>query len=184
MHHEVEQKFPLTDSTRVVAQFNALGAVWREPIELVDSYFALPARDFATTDEALRIRRVGEQNFVTYKGPKLDALTKTRREIEIAFAAGREGFEQLSEMLLALGFRRVADVRKLRRPGEVRWNGQSIELALDQVEGVGSFLELEISAEPAALDAARQTLLALAEELGLPQPERRSYLEMLLQGGR
>ena len=43
----------------------------------------IPCRDFAQTDEALRIRTVGDTSFVTYKGPKLDATTKTRRELEL-----------------------------------------------------------------------------------------------------
>ena len=53
-----------------------------EPAEQVDTYFSHPARDFAATDEALRIRSIDQENFVTYKGPKLDATTKTRREID------------------------------------------------------------------------------------------------------
>lgn len=181
MHHEVEQKFPVADVLPFVERLTLLGAVWGEPIVQVDSYFAHPARDFAQTDEALRIRRVGEQNFVTYKGPKLDALTKTRRELELPIAGGELGYDHFAELLVALGFRRVADVRKSRRPGALRWNGQHVEIALDQVERVGSFVELEISADESQLDAARQTLLRLAEELALPTPERRSYLEMLLQ---
>ena len=178
--HEVEQKFPVTDSQALAAQLTSHGAVWFDPIEQVDTYFAHPSRDFATTDEALRIRRVRNENFVTYKGPKLDLLTKTRRELELPIAPGSSGCEQFGELLMLLGFRPVAEVRKSRRPGRLPWKGETVEIALDEVDGVGSYFELEILSEEAHLEWARQTLLSLAEALSLPAPERRSYLQLLL----
>jgi len=183
MHHEVEQKFPVADAASLVASLTLQGAAWRDPIEQVDTYFAHPSRDFAQTDEALRIRRVGNENFVTYKGPKLDALTKTRRELEFLLATGPMRHEQFGELLEALGFRRVADVRKVRRPGTLHWSGQPVELALDEVDGVGTYFEAELSANEGELDRARQALLDLARVLALPPPERRSYLELLLTSG-
>ena len=69
-----------------------------------DRYFAHPSRDFARTDEALRLRRIGEFNFITYKGPKLDATTKTRREIEIGLADGQQAATDAAELLAAIGF--------------------------------------------------------------------------------
>ena len=51
-----------------------------------DTYYQHPCRDFSRTDEALRIR-VRRFNghfeaFLTYKGPKIDEVSKTREEIE------------------------------------------------------------------------------------------------------
>ena len=150
------------------------------PQNQIDRYYAHPARDFAQTDEALRIRRVSESNFVTYKGPKLDQQTKTRREIEIPLPPGEEGFSQFAALLEALGFRIVAEVRKLRRIARIDWQGFHVEVALDDVEGVGHFVELEIAADPAQLAGAKAALATLAEHLGLQGGERRSYLELLL----
>ena len=85
---EVEQKFRVADTEGVRKKLVALGATFHEPIRQVDLYFAHPQRDFAQTDEALRLRQVGSENYMTYKGPKLDQNTKTRHEIEVGLAAG------------------------------------------------------------------------------------------------
>lgn len=180
MHYEVEQKFRVAGHAAVADRLTALGAVAAGEQAQNDLYFAHPARDFARTDEALRIRSVGERNFVTYKGPKVDTTTKTRRELELPLAAGAAGRQQFAELLEALGFRRVAEVRKRRALYALGYQNRSVEVALDDVDGVGTFVELELSADEAGLAAARECLAALAAELGLSQPERRSYLELLL----
>src|SRR6185295_14932137 len=107
MSFEVEQKFPVTDLPALEARLAGVGAREEKVLSQVDQYFAHPARDFARTDEALRIRRVDAENLVTYKGPKLDAATKTRREIELPLAPGDQGAKSFAELLQALGFRPV-----------------------------------------------------------------------------
>ena len=88
VQYEVELKFLLPDSREILAQLAGLGAVAAAPVEQVDRYFNHPARDFGVTDEAFRIRSVGDANCMTYKGPILDPVTKSRREIEVSFADG------------------------------------------------------------------------------------------------
>ena len=85
--YEVELKFRLADEVAIITQLAALGAVAGEQVEQCDLYLNHPQRDFAQTDEALRIRRDGSQNVSTYKGPRVDSQTKTRREIEISLLA-------------------------------------------------------------------------------------------------
>jgi adenylate cyclase class 2 len=144
-----------------------------------DHYFNAPDRDFAKTDEALRIRRIGPNNRVTYKGPKRDAHTKTRTEIEVPLADGEGTAEDFSRLLVKLGYRPVAVVRKVRRTFHLTRDGFDLAVTLDQVHDVGPFAELEIGVEEDQLDSARTTLLRVAAELGLRNSERRSYLEML-----
>ncbi len=177
---EVEQKFAAADLEGVERLMAAEGSAFAPPVAQVDRYYAHPVRDFAQTDEALRIRRVGEANFVTYKGPKLDPRTKTRREIELALQPGEDGFAQFASLLEALGFRPVAEVRKQRRIARLQWQGFPLEVALDDVQAVGRFVELETAADPADAEAAKAALASLAGRLGLEANERRSYLELLL----
>jgi adenylate cyclase class 2 len=179
MHYEVEQKFPLADPAAVQARLAVLGAEFHTPIDQVDLYFRHPSRDFAQTDEALRLRQVGEQNFITYKGPKIDLQTKTRRELELPLLGGHEAHQKFAELLKALGFLPVATVKKRRSLAEIHWQGFQVECALDDVDGAGLFIELEISADGQSLESASRTLANLADELNLKNPERRSYLELI-----
>ncbi len=183
MHWEVERKFRVADVGDIERRLARLGATIEPPIEQCDQYFAHPARDFAQTDEALRIRRVGQQNFITYKGPKIDATTKTRRELELPLAPGAAAAHDFAELLAALGFRAVLEVRKSRRTANALWQRYHVEAALDEVAGLGQFVELELQADSDGVDAAREALASLAASLGLTADERRSYLELLLAAG-
>jgi adenylate cyclase class 2 len=180
MKYEVEQKFPVADVAAVEGGLAQRGVGVSQPQAEVDLYFAHPARDFARSDEALRIRRQGPLSSITYKGPKIDQTTKTRREIELPLPPGEESAAAWAELLEVLGFRPVAEVRKLRRKVEIPWQGRCVQGSLDEVEGLGSFVELELVEDEAGVESARACIASLAESLGLRESERRSYLELLL----
>jgi adenylate cyclase class 2 len=177
---EVEMKFPIRDWTYLVRKLAAWGGQERETVQEQDHYFNAPDRDFARTDEALRLRRVGSSNYLTYKGPKKDPETKTRLEVEVPLAPGHEPAQALTQLLEHLGYRPVALVEKERQVLQVDKGGYSLSVCLDDVKKVGRFVELEILAPDDQVDSARRVLLAAANELGLDTSERRSYLELLL----
>jgi adenylate cyclase, class 2 len=181
MSFEVEQKFAVTDLADLRDRLRKAGVQWQGQVCQADHYFAHPARDFAQTDEALRIRQSDTRTFVTYKGPKIDATTKTRREIELPLPDGQTVADDWQRLLDALGFTPVACVRKRRHKGTLVWQQAAIDIALDDVDGVGQFVELEREADEETLDVARQQILSLAEHLGLSDAQRRSYLEMFLE---
>jgi adenylate cyclase, class 2 len=178
---EVEVKYRADNWEPIQAQLLTWGALSHEPRQDVDQYFNAPDRDFAKTDEAVRLRRIGMSNYLTYKGPKREAETKTRKEIELAIAPGEAAAQLAVEWLTSLGYRSVAVVRKTRQIWTFHRGGFALEACFDRVDGVGQFVELEIQAEEAAFEAAKQVILQTAAELGLVQQERRSYLGLLLQ---
>jgi len=177
---EVELKFPLVAGSPTIEQIaDRLEAIGARPMPLRhqnDHYYAHPGRDFARTDEALRIREDEDRVQLTYKGPLIDEVAKTRCELE----TGIDSAEIAAEILESLGFRPVRVVAKQRRPFELSWQGVSVEAVIDRVEGLGDFVELETISDPDSHQAARDHLLALAAELGLERSERRSYLCLLL----
>jgi len=133
-----------------------------------DTYFSHPLRDFSESDEALRVRRVGDNYTLTYKGPKLDSVSKTREELEVVTAP------EMNQILKRLGFRPVARIRKTRR----NYSREGMILSIDDVENLGTFIELEAdSNRPEDV----KDLLKIFETLNL-ESETRSYLELFLEG--
>ena len=178
---EVEQKFAIDgESETFLQRLCELDAKPLGEVKQSDAYFNHPVRDFRETDEAMRIRSVGELNFLTWKGPKQQGVTKTRREIETPLGDGAVVAAQFGQVLEILGFRPVATVRKTRRRFELVRDEHQFEIAFDQVDGVGCFAEVELIVDQDQLAAAQAAVVGLAAECGLTRVERRSYLAMLL----
>ena len=79
---------------------------------------------------------------------------------------------------MMLGFEPVRPVEKTRACSISPGKGGDLELAVDSIDELGTFLEIEAMAEENERDAARDAILRLAERLGLKNPERRSYLAL------
>ena len=167
-HDEVRHKLKSLDAERV-------GAVVQE-----DTYYDAPHRDFAETDEALRVRRespeYGESTaYLTYKGPLIEEASKTREEAETAVADGTA----LVDVLAGLGFDPAAAVHKERE----RYRVDGYTVTLDTVKGLGEFVEVETDVDSRGeVEEARDRAEGILERLGL-DPEagiRTSYLGMVL----
>lgn len=135
--YEVELKVR-ADHERVRDALAARDADRERRVRQVDTYYDAPHRDFARTDEALRIREEidlesgDETTELTYKGSLVEDASKTREEHETAVCnpAGIEG------ILDGLGFEPAATVEKLREAFSV--GGYTV--ALDTVAGLGGKL--------------------------------------------
>jgi adenylate cyclase class 2 len=181
MSYEVEQKYRVRQMVALRTRLEAMGAEFHPGKDQVDRYFAHPSRDFAATDEAFRLRRDGTVNRITYKGPRLDTATKTRREIELSLPVGQDYLEEFSQLLRALGFQSVTEVKKHRTSCDIAWRERVVEVSLDEVTDVGSFVELELVSDEGQIEEAQQIIGSLAAELDLDETVRRSYLELLLE---
>jgi pantoate--beta-alanine ligase len=177
---EIEQKYAHVDFDRLQRHLHALGAGAPEVHDEADHYFNAPDRDFARTGEAFRLRRVDQDSVLTFKGPRQSAAVKVRRELEVALPSGDEAARQHQELLVLLGYRPVAVVRKRRASYTLKREGFHFEVCLDDVAGVGRFAEVEVLAPPEVAEAATAALTRLAGELGLSEVEPRAYLNLVL----
>ncbi|OTF11720.1 class IV adenylate cyclase [Halorubrum sp. SD612] len=187
---EVEIKVPADlDATR--ERLREVGAEHVAAKRQRDTYYDAPHREFAETDEALRIRREmslsdGEGSAssaddpaatITYKGPLLDEASKTRAEHE----TGVDDGEALAAALSGLGFEPAATVEKRR----VFWAYDGFTVTLDAVTGLDEYVEIERAVESEGeVDAAREAAIEALDRLGLDADDqvRTSYLGLLLAG--
>lgn len=171
---EVESKYRSPGNDKVEKALARLGAELVAEHEMEDLYFRHPSRDFGETDEALRLRRAGAVSELTYKGPRMRMEhTKAREEITLP-AVDPLAAQRIVERL---GFREFMTVRKTRR--EYRYD--KIRVAVDSVDGLGEYIELELITEEPMRAAA--LIEKMRMDLGLSEPEPRTYLELLKENG-
>ena len=174
---EVEVKAKIENFQDMEKKLEKLGAIKSKKEFQEDIYFNSPIVDFAKTDEALRIRTTKENDntniFITYKGPKINSESKTRKEIEIKI----EDSAKCSEIFQHLGFEKVRAVKKNRQ----YYTYENFEISLDDVEGLNPYMEIEIALEDGSdYSEAQDKIFELFKELGITDGfERTSYLELL-----
>lgn len=174
--YEVEVKVP-ADIEAVAERLDELEAEQVDTVIQVDTYYDAPHRNFAETDEAFRVRREtrkGETTAkVTYKGPLLEAESKSREEFE----TGVEDGDDIDAIVRHLGFEPAATVRKNRRVYELR----EYHVTLDAVDDVGEFVEVERETD-ADIEPVREGAYEVLRDLELDpnDQQRTSYLGMLL----
>ena len=176
---EVEVKAHVTSFSDIKSKLKEIGAIKSDKEHQIDTYFNnINLRDFEKTDEALRIRKTtindSESKIIlTYKGAKIDNISKTRKEIEVTI----EDFEKMNSILENLGFKAVADVEKYRTTYLIN----NYILSLDQVHKVGKFIEIEktiLDSEKFGLEL--DEIFKLFKKLGIEDGfERKSYLELM-----
>jgi adenylate cyclase class 2 len=182
---EVEIKFRVNDIAELERRLQQFGGTeFGEPVTESDSFYQHPCRNFVQTDECLRLRnRVlpdgTSEHSLTYKGPKIDPSTKTRQEIEMTIAEP----ERWESLLTALGFCQSASVQKFRRRQRLTVNHRHVEIVLDTLpalpESARLFVEMEVLATEEELEECRVLILGIAEQLGLSDPIRDSYLKLV-----
>lgn len=169
---EAEIKFKVENLDEVEKKVKEFAEFVTEKSEH-DIYFNSPLRDFRESDEALRLRKDNEGVSITYKGPKIESKTKTRREVKIKIDDYNSGVE----LLESLGFSKSGTVSKKRKI----YKNEDIIICLDSVEELGDFVEIEVQTELSSLDLSISRIFGIAEKLGFREDQsiRKSYLELL-----
>ena len=190
---EVEIKVRITDPEEMRNNFETKNWAYKCSLLHEDTYFNMPEglRDFRKSDEALRIRKYTEFNrndkdskeiskfFITYKGAKLNANTKTRKELESLIDEG----DKVREILKLLGFKEVFTVKKERELYFFQYKNHHIEALIDYLPILKShFIEVEYQTESTKeIDAAQEILFDFLSTLGIKREESiiKSYLELI-----
>ena len=169
---EVESKYHSPGNDKVEKALVKLGAKKIAEGTIEDTYFSHPGRDFGKTDEALRLRKRDDGSELNYKGPRMKVESlKAREEITLkvdnSLAAQR--------IVERLGFKEVCSIKKKR----ASFIYDKMRVDLDDVEGLGEFVEIEILTE----SPERTSLLfeTAVKELELDKAEPMTYFELILE---
>jgi len=179
---EVEVKASVRNLAALEAVLAARGVSLSKPVSQDDAVFVRETgslETFLANGLFLRLRTSGESKvlftakFNANRNAEQDMVAE-EHETEIA---SRVEMERILELM---GFKEAVRVMKMRRSGK---QGE-YEFCLDDVEGLGSFIEIEkLVANESDVENAHQELIGLLSELGIDASDRftKRYDVMMLE---
>ncbi|MCX6786422.1 MAG: class IV adenylate cyclase [Candidatus Kaiserbacteria bacterium] len=136
MKFEIEVKAKITDISTIVSKLGKIGCALSEPIIQDDYIFNQKGVDLNNHEHNTPVLRIREQNgkiFFTLKKNRSSELDCVEKEIEVSDR------NELKDIIELLGFEQTVEVHKRRRKG----NYGNYEICLDEVQELGSFIEVE-----------------------------------------
>ena len=135
---EIEVKAQLNNKETVLQELEKLGCVLSEPITQIDTVYAKivgSVSEYAKNDHFLRIREKSDGRYIfTVKAdPTKHALVKTEHETEILNPV------EMRKAIFLMGYHIANKLTKIRQIGHYK----DYEICVDEVEGLGSFIEVE-----------------------------------------
>ena len=133
---EIEVKYRVGDPTEVVAALATRGVTLSDPVLQDDQAYAPSTWSYGLSKISVPFARLRTQNgrhLFTVKTPIANELDCAEQECEISDR------EQMHEALIAMGFRPTVQLVEWRRSGRAG----DMTLCLDEVTGLGAFLEVE-----------------------------------------
>ncbi len=143
-----------------------MGCVFSKRLEQRDRTFlekGITPSQIASGINVLRIRRQGEKSFFTLKRHDTNELDCIEKETEISDP------EELEDVLKFLGCHLDVVINKKRR--KTKFKG--MEICLDEVEGLGFFIEVEkLTQENSDSLKIQEELFQFLESLGISREDR------------
>lgn len=172
MQKEIEVKAKVESFEEVKKQLSLLGCSFSDPARQVDDLFVNFEGDYAEFQGGanfLRIRKETKSQktriLFTLKQPQSNELDCIEKEVEISDAV------QMGEALILMGYHQVLTVSKTR----VKTTYKDIEICLDTVDGLGTFIELEkiVSTDnDGGAEIIQEELFGFLETLGIKREDR------------
>ncbi len=153
---EIEMKFKVYNPEEMYSLLKKKGCLLNASVQK-DTIYVQNLNDTESKEGAifLRVRKTDEKIELTYK--RKSSKANEAREIEF----GVDSYELANEFLKALGFKEWVQVNKKRTHTKYG----DFNLCLDEVERLGTFLEIEILVEKDDDVDYEKRILEVAEEL-------------------
>jgi len=176
---EVEAKIAISEEEklRILEKLRSMCPLERiRESEEEDVFFANPNDPSFGMDKTLKLRRSNNGAKLIFKSRRATKGLKENLEVEVRIKEGDEG--NLLHLLELLGFKESVVIRKKR----LSFSVDGCTVNLDDVKGLGSFLEIEVLASEGNADDAYDKIVSLLSALGLSHKKLifKGYAEMMV----
>ena len=160
---EIEVKYHVDDLEGILAALKSQGVDVSDPFHQDDQAYAPAGWAFGDSKlgvSFLRLRTVAGRHYFTLKQPAANDQACLEYETEVADR------DAMHHATLHMGFKPTVHIAKTRRTASIG----DCSLCIDDLEGVGAFVEAEQMAPDDDADAlaVQAKLAALVESLGVP----------------
>ncbi|MEK7586712.1 MAG: class IV adenylate cyclase [Patescibacteria group bacterium] len=176
---EIEIKLKVDNFEEIEKKLKERGCILSQPISQHDVIYSQKGskKEFEQANEGdviIRIRHLKDSAQLNLKQQRSGEMDNLEYETEV------KDPKEMHKILETLGWKPVVEVKKLRRKGKLG----EYEICLDQVEKLGTFIELEkLTADDADPLEVREELFRELESLGLSRfdEETRGYDTQIFQ---
>ncbi len=163
---EIEIKYPVSKLVfaKVKKTLAKIATVEKESHE-IDTYYNAPHRDFLAPKyayEYLRLRHKNGKCILNYK--HLYPEDKREKTHSDEYETALEKHDQIQHILTSLNFKEYLVVDKKRITFD--YKGE-LEIAMDEVKGLGLFIEIETKKDSGTVTEARKAITAFAKKIGI-----------------
>lgn len=162
---EIEVKARVENIEDIKKSLEGRGCIFSQAVEQYDRVFietSLTYNDVGIGVPVARIRSQGGRHIFTLKKPIGNMLDKQEHETEVADP------EELKACLEMMGYKQALQIRKKRL--KTKYNGD--EICLDEVEELGSFIEMERLTENEDPQEVQEELYGFLEQIGVKREQR------------
>ena len=157
---ELEKGFVLNDNHLIKEEAIEKGFKLAHEVEETDTYFTDKDKEFVRTRTCLRIRRI-DSNYMelTYKA-KSSQDTERYGKKEVNIQVKPTDYEDLVTVLSGLGYIKYVEFTKYRKVYSKKENNVEYNIMLDNIKGIGDFVEFEIITHEDVSNSEREKKLA------------------------
>lgn len=158
---EIELKFRVKDQKAFLDKLQCLGCRIAAPLQQIDTVFVNDLNNVESTKDSIWIRIRQEEGHVELNLKKQSSKIQESQEIEFRV----ESYEKVTQFLETLGYKKWVIVNKKRRyTTYLNYN-----LCLDEVEKLGTFIEIELLVDDTDKRDYMDQLMSFARDLGLDE---------------
>lgn len=164
MKNEIEVKAKVRDLDNIISKLEELGCIMNQPVAQDDCVYnkkGVNPKDHNHGTPVLRIREQMGRITFTLKKNRSNELDCIEKEVDVS------NKNRLEEIIELLDFEKTVEVHKKRRRGKCN----DYEICLDEVDNLGSFIEVEKMSDEDG-EKVQKELFDFLKSLGIKDEDR------------